>query len=193
MHRIYKLAWVVRALCFKLVFKSFKMPGYLGRPTFILGSGRMSFGKKVRIFPGLRAECFSGGLLEVGDDVSIGQNFHVICSSELLIGSGCLISSGVFVTDTDHQYEDVSIPVGHQPTVVRNTRIGESCFIGVGARIQAGTVLGKGCVVGANAVVRGVFPPFSILVGAPARVIKTYDHRKGAWVPVSDVPRARKD
>ena len=189
MHRIYKLAWVLRAFLFKLMFKSFGMPGYLGRPVFILGANRMSFGTKVRIFPGLRAECFEAGALTVGDDVSIGQNFHVICSSELSIGSGCLISSGVFVTDTDHQYEDVSMPVSHQPVTVKPTRIGDNCFIGVGARIQAGTVLGKGCVVGANAVVRGAFPAYSVLVGAPARAVRRYDPQDGSWNRVSSTSR----
>ncbi|PTS72528.1 lipopolysaccharide biosynthesis protein [Stenotrophomonas sp. HMWF022] len=185
MHRIYKMTWVLRALVYKLIFGSFGMPGYLGRPVFILGPGRMSFGRKVRIFPGMRAECFEEGALTVGDDVSIGQNFHVICSSALSIGSGCLISSGVFVTDTDHQYEDISMPVAHQPVTVKATRIGDNCFLGVGARVQAGTILGNGCVVGANAVVRGSFPPHSVLVGAPARAVRRYDPQNSAWIRVS--------
>ncbi|CAH0221927.1 acyltransferase [Stenotrophomonas lactitubi] len=184
MHRLYKIAWVVRALIFKLMFKSFVMPGYLGRPTFILGAARMSLGTKVRIFPGMRAECFEGGALQIGDDVSIGQNFHIICSSELSIGSGCLISSSVFITDTDHQYDDVSLPVSSQPVTIRPTRIGDNCFIGVGARIQAGTVLGKGCIVGANAVVRGEFPDHCVIAGMPARIIKRYDHQAASWLRV---------
>lgn len=183
-HRLYKTAWVVRAILFKCIFRSFSMPGYLGKPTFILGASRMSFGVKVRIFPGMRAECFDGGSLKVGDDVSIGQNFHVICSSELSIGSGCLISSGVFITDTDHQYSDVSLPVSHQPVAVRSTQIGENCFIGVGARIQAGTTLGRGCVVGANAVVRGSFPDHCVIAGMPARIIKRYDCDTASWLRV---------
>ncbi|HEL7629297.1 TPA: acyltransferase [Stenotrophomonas maltophilia] len=181
MHLVYKITWVLRAIFYKMIFRSFGMPGYLGRPVFVLGPRRMSFGKKVRIFPGMRAECFENGLLTVGDDVSIGQNFHIICSSQLSIGSGCLISSGVFVTDTDHQYEDISTPVAHQPVTVRATSIGENCFLGVGARIQAGTTLGKGCVVGANAVVRGSFPPYSVLVGAPARAVRRYDPQDAVW------------
>lgn len=182
MHRLYKLAWVARALVFKLVFKKFGMPGYLGRPIFILGGRRMSFGVKVRIFPGMRAECFKGGALTVGDDVSIGQGFHVICGSSVSIGSGCLISSGVFVTDTDHQYSDTTLPVAHQPTVTRPTLIGDNCFIGVGARIQAGTILGKGCIVGANAVVRGEFPDHCVVAGVPARIIKHYDPTSASWL-----------
>ncbi|MOA56318.1 putative acetyltransferase [compost metagenome] len=68
-----------------------------------------------------------------------------------------------------------------QPDRVRPTRIGENCFLGIGVRIQAGTILGKGCVVGANSVVRGEFPDHCVIVGAPARVIKRYDPASGQW------------
>ncbi|MHC2115763.1 DapH/DapD/GlmU-related protein [Stenotrophomonas geniculata] len=81
------------------------------------------------------------------------------------------------------------MPVSHQPVTVKPTRIGDNCFIGVGARIQAGTVLGKGCVVGANAVVRGAFPAYSVLVGAPARAVRRYDPKDGSWNRVSSASR----
>lgn len=49
------------------------------------------------------------------------------------------------------------------------------------AVIQAGTILGKQCIVGANAVVRGHFPPYCVIVGVPARIVKRYDEKSGAW------------
>lgn len=115
----------------------------------------MYFGRAVRIFPGLRAECIGTGSLTVGDDVSIGQGFHVIASGSVEIGEGALISANVFVTDTDHGFDNPDLPILRQPNVIRPTFIGRRCFLGVGARIQAGTQLGDGCVVGANAVVKG--------------------------------------
>jgi acetyltransferase-like isoleucine patch superfamily enzyme len=51
----------------------------------------------------------------------------------------------------------------------------------MGARIQAGTILGDGCVVGANSVVRGVFEDHSVIVGAPGRVVKRYNKATGVW------------
>lgn len=51
--------------------------------------------------------------------------------------------------------------------------IGKNCFIGCNTIILKGTVLGDGCVVGAGTVVCGQFPPNSVIVGNPARVIKT--------------------
>jgi len=181
MYRFYKLAWLLRAIFYKLVFGSFAMPGYLGQPIFLLNTRCMHVGSRVRIFPGLRAECHGEGKLIIHDNVSIGQGFHVICGAELHIGEGCLISGNVFITDTDHSYSDTLRPVFDQPCIINRTNIAENCFIGIGARIQAGTSLGRGCVVGANAVVRGIFPEHSVIAGAPARIVKRYNSESGQW------------
>lgn len=181
MSYISKFTWAIRALVYKLFFGRFTMPGYIGPPSFLFGTRRMFIGRRVRIFPGMRGECHGEGRLFLHDNVSIGQNFHVICSGDLHIGEGSLLSGDVFVTDTDHTYSDISRPVFDQPNVFSRTAIGQNCFIGIGARIQAGTTLGNGCVVGANSVVRGHFPDHSVIVGAPARVVKCYDPTTASW------------
>ena len=181
MHTFYKLSWVVRAWLYKLFFGQFSMPSYIGPPAFIMNAKHIYIGRRVRIFPGLRAECHGQGQLFVHDNVSIGQAFHVIASSELHIGSGCLISGNVFVTDTDHTFERIDTPVFEQANKISPTQIGENCFLGIGVRIQAGTTLGKGCIVGANSVVRGVFPDHCVIVGAPARMVRRYDPVSGQW------------
>lgn len=104
------------------------------------------------------------------------------CIGDIHIREGALISGNVTVTDIDHEYERVGVPVSEQSMTWKKTDIGENCFIGIGALIQAGTILGKGCVVGANSVVRGHFPDHSVIVGAPARIVKRYDTALGKWV-----------
>lgn len=181
MHHFFKLSWVVRGFFYRIFFGRFSMPSYIGPPMFLMNTSHMYVGKRVRIFPGLRAECHGNGRLFLHDNVSIGQGFHVIASGDLHIGHGCLISGNVFVTDTDHTFEDVDVPVFEQPNKISPTRIGKNCFLGIGARIQAGTTLGDGCIVGANSVVRGDFPNYCVIVGAPARVVKRYDLASGNW------------
>ena len=68
-----------------------------------------------------------------------------------------------------------------QPTIELNTKIGENCFIGFGVAIQAGTILGKQCIVGSNSVVRGTFPDYCVIVGAPARIVKRYNPETKLW------------
>lgn len=181
MHILYKLFWIIRALLFKPVFGKFGLPGYMGSPDFLFNPRRMYIGKRVRIFPGLRAECHGVGSLFIHDNVAIGQGFHVTCMGDLHIGEGTLITGYVSVTDIEHEYETANVPILEQAMTWKKTEIGKNCFIGMGARIQAGTILGNGCIVGANAVVRGVFPPHSVLVGAPARVVKRYNLELEEW------------
>ncbi len=171
----------MRAILYKCIFGKFEFPGYIGRPIFLLGSRKIFLMRRVRIFPGMRAEVHGKGRLIINENVTIGQNFHVSCISEIIIGSGTLMSGDVMVTDMDHQYEDVHKSVIEQPYVASPTRIGKNCFIGMGARIQAGTILGDGCIVGANSVVRGVFEDHSVIVGAPGRVVKRFNRETGAW------------
>ncbi|MFR0716563.1 DapH/DapD/GlmU-related protein [Enterobacterales bacterium BD_CKDN230030183-1A_HGKHYDSX7] len=181
MHNLFRLVWTVRALLYKAFFGRFSMPSYIGAPTFLLKPKHIYVGKRVRIFPGLRAECHGQGRIVLHDNISIGQNFHIIAGAELNVRSGCLISSNVFITDIDHTFDNPSIPVFDQPDKIRRTVIGENCFLGIGVRVQAGTTLGTGCVVGANSVIRGNFPDYCMIVGTPGRVVKRYDFVTGKW------------
>ena len=65
-----------------------------------------------------------------------------------------------------------------------HTAIGENCFIGYGAVIMPGTVLGRQCIVGANSVVKGVYPDYCVIAGVPARIIRRYNFQTEEWEKV---------
>jgi acetyltransferase-like isoleucine patch superfamily enzyme len=85
------------------------------------------------------------------------------------------------ITNIDHDYQQIAKPIWEQKLIIKETKIGENCFIGYGAVIQAGTILGKQCIVGANAVVRGTFPDYCVIVGIPAKIVKRYDEKSAVW------------
>ena len=178
----YKIFWAIRAIFFKLFLKKIGLLCYIGKPTFIQGYKSIIIGDKVRIFPGLRIECHNGGCIIMGDDISIGQNLHIISSDETLkIGNHTTLSGNVFITNIDHDYKQIGKHILEQEYIVKTTEIGENCFIGYGAAIQAGTILGKQCIVGANSVVRGIFPDYCVIVGIPAKIVKRYNPEKAIW------------
>lgn len=118
-------------------------------------------------------------ILEEG--VSIEQRCHITAADELVVGKNTLISFDVSIQDTDHEYQTLGVPITQQALHVKKTRIGENCFLGSGVQIQAGTILGKHCVVGTNAVVRGEFPDYCVIVGIPAKIVKRYDVITKQW------------
>lgn len=180
-----KIFWGLRALIYKVFFKKFELPSYIGEPTFLEGVDKVSIGKRVRIFPRIRMEAIDNGSIVVNDNVYIGQNCHITsCNSELVIGAGTAIMANVCITNIDHEYCQIGKPVLSQTFKVSDTKLGENCFIGHNAVIQAGTILGKQCIVGANSMVRGHFPDYCVIVGVPAKVVKRYDIGKKEWIKV---------
>lgn len=182
---LHKMLWAVRGIFYKVSFGSFGNVSYIGKPTSLTGRNNIFIGNKVRIQPGIRMEAANNGSIIVRNNTSIGQNVHITADKEALeIGKNTTILGNCFITNIDHEYREIDVHVMDQERIVKTTRIGENCFIGFGACIQAGTILGKQCIVGANAVVRGTFPDYSVIVGVPARVVKRYNLVTNRWEKV---------
>lgn len=172
---------------FSQVFLRARIPrigysSYIASPLFILNGNKIRIARRVRIFPGARMETHAKGSIRICENVSIGQHFHITSAEqELIVGANTTILGNVFVTNIDHDYQQIGRHILDQKYIVSKTRIGENSFIGYGAAIQAGTILGKQCVVGAHSVVRGIFPDYCVIVGAPARIVKRYDPEREGW------------
>lgn len=180
-----KIMWGLRAIFYTPFFGKMGMPSYLGKPIFLKGIRHVFIGKKVRIFPHLRMETQDGGTIHIKDDVVISQNVHITSAGKLEIGKSSLILANVFITNIDHDYTEIGKHVVKQKIMVKDTQIGDYCFIGMGAAIMAGTRLGNQCIVGANSVVRGTFPDYCVIVGSPAKIVKKYNEETQIWEKIN--------
>lgn len=143
--------------------------------------------KKVRIFAGSRIELHGKDAeLIIKENTSIGHNLHLVCGGKMVIGSNTTISSNVFINDIDSDYNEVNTSTMNQTQIVKQTIIGDYCFIGVGSSIQAGSKLGKNVIVGANSFVKGNFPDYSIIGGVPAKILKIYDSKLNKWIKIKE-------
>lgn len=114
-----------------------------------------------------------GAKIVIGDDVAMSGS--VLCAAkEISVGARTLLGANCRIVDTDfHPLEaemrrcDRAAGAGCAPV-----NIGADCFVGMGALILKGTVLGDGCVVGAGAVVSGKFEPNTLIAGNPARAVR---------------------
>jgi acetyltransferase-like isoleucine patch superfamily enzyme len=110
--------------------------------------------------------------LRIGDKAVFGKDNTVNCYLDVEIGAATLIADWVYICDFDHVTADVTLPIKDQGIVKSPVRIGPDCWLGTKVTITRGTRIGRGCVIGAHAVVRGDVPDFKIAVGIPAKVVK---------------------
>jgi len=176
-----KYLWFAGTQLRKLSFGHIGKMSYLGRPTSLYGQKNIFLGDKVRMQPGCRLEAHDKGEIHIEDETSIGQNFHCVAFDRLVIGKKTTISANVCILDCDHNYQEIGTHIMEQPMTVKQVEIGENCFIGFGAVLQAGTKLGRQCIVGSNAVVRGEYPDYCVIAGVPAKVIRQYNPESGEW------------
>jgi acetyltransferase-like isoleucine patch superfamily enzyme len=113
-------------------------------------------------------------VLRLGDRCVIGRGSHIIAHKSIEIGDDVFTGPYVYITDQNHSYADVDVPVGRQWPVNSSVRIGAGTWLGTGAVILPGATIGRNVVVAAGAVVRGAVPDYAVVGGVPAKVLKEY-------------------
>lgn len=150
----------------------------------------IALGANVKIGPYSRIEAHgeakANAKLRIGTGCSIEHAVHIYCADSLYIGNDCVIASGCMISDNNHSTNPHAGPYIAQPLVAKRTTIGKNVWLGENVAVLQGSDIGDYCVIGANSVVTGVIPPFSMAVGAPAKVIKFFDKENCIWVPTSN-------
>jgi acetyltransferase-like isoleucine patch superfamily enzyme len=113
-------------------------------------------------------------VVRVGDRCVIGRGSHIVAHHSIEIGADVFTGPYVYITDQNHSYADVEVPVGRQWPVNSSVRIGAGTWLGTGAIVLPGSVIGRNVVVAAGAVVRGKVPDYAVVGGVPAKVIREY-------------------
>ena len=158
------------------------------KDSIIITPKFISIGRNVLVQPHSRIEGISfyqgdyfNPKIIIDDNCTIQQNIHLTCGSSIYIGKNTAIAANVTITDINHQYENISLPIENQPINVNSVYIGDDCKIYNNSVILPGTKLGKHCVIGANSVVNGSYQDYCVIVGIPAKIIKRYCFDSNKW------------
>lgn len=117
---------------------------------------------------GAYIEVVNGGHLTIGQGAA-NVGLTIMCAKEVTIGNGVRIGRNVSIRDWNGPHVIVNDRyVNHAPV-----HIEEHVWLCSGCTIMPGVIVGKGSVVAANATVTKDVPPYSLVAGAPAKVIKT--------------------
>lgn len=176
--------------------KSFGEGSIVMRPWDIEGGDAIEVGKGCLILQGSRIEAieeycgkYYHPKIRIDDGVYIGRSVFMTCIDAIEIGAGCVFSDYVYLSDSSHGFHPENGPILFQALESRGKVVlGKNCFVGYRAVITPGVTLGDWCVVGANAVVTRSFPEYSMLAGAPAKIVKTYRPELGVWVKPEKQP-----
>jgi acetyltransferase-like isoleucine patch superfamily enzyme len=142
-----------------------------------LREGRLEIGANTLLEPHVWLTAPDDARIRIGSGTFLNVAVMVAALELVEIGDHCMFANGCLVTDSDHRFDDPERPVPWQGFDSKGpTRIGDNVWCGAGVVVTSGVTIGERAVIGANSVVTGDIPPFSVAAGAPARVLRTIEH-----------------
>jgi acetyltransferase-like isoleucine patch superfamily enzyme len=148
--------------------------------TTIYNEQYIHIGRDVRIGPQVSLSVgmapgqvpLTNPVVTIGDRVMIGKGSAVVGHMSIEIGDDVFTGHHVYITDQNHGWEELDVPIGLQTQPERPVSIGAQSWLGHGVVVLPGARIGRHVAVAAGAVVTGDLPDYAIAAGVPARVIR---------------------
>ena len=114
--------------------------------------------------------------LMIAEGVYIGRFVQINAWQKVVIEKNVLIADRVFISDADHRYDVIKTPILLQGAFFKGAvNLKEGCWLGTGCCILPGVTVGKNSVVAANSVVTKDVPDYTVVAGAPGKIIKSLE------------------
>jgi lipopolysaccharide O-acetyltransferase len=167
----------------------------------VVGTG-ITIGRNFYAGRGLRLEAVTAynGMtytpnIVIKDNVTLNDYVHIGANHCVELGNNVLVASKVYISDHGHgcydgpeQSSPATAPALRPLTTGLTVVIEDDVWIGESVSVLPGVRIGRGSIIGANAVVTSDIPALSIAVGVPARVIKKYNDATHTWDAAADKP-----
>jgi acetyltransferase-like isoleucine patch superfamily enzyme len=162
-------------------------------PSVIFGEGRIEIGEHTSIGPlaslsagmPMHADLRGDPIITIGDRCTLGKGIGIVGHERIDIGDDIWTGHYVYITDQNHGYEDISMPIGTQMWHNKPVSIGSGSWLGHGCMVLPGVHVGEHVVIAAGAVVVDDVPDRCVVAGVPARVIRRYVDGTG-WMRADD-------
>ena len=173
------------------IFQTFGKNVSLGRNTTYIGEKYISIGDNTSIGDYGRLTAYDNypnadqsfvPQITIGSNCCIGVQSHITAINKITIGNNLLTGPRVLITDNAHgtsTIDNLEISPIDRPLYSKGAvTIEDNVWIGEGAMILPNVQIGEGSIIAANSVVTNNIPPYSIVAGVPAKVIKQVQHNK---------------
>ncbi|WP_308280724.1 DapH/DapD/GlmU-related protein [Priestia sp. TSO9] len=194
-----RILMIVRGF-FQCVFRvKFNRLIFTGKKVTLLHKKHMTFGQSVTLNNYVEINALSKNGVVLGNNVSIGAYSKIQCTGSLSklgvgleigsnsgvgefsyfgaaggikIGCNVIMGQNVRFHSENHIYNRIDIPIREQGVYSKGIIVEDDCWVGAGSVFLDGVTVGKGSVIAANSVVNKDVPPYSVVAGIPAKVIK---------------------
>lgn len=120
--------------------------------------------------------------LTIGENVYIGRDNFVSVGKSVYISDYCIFGNKCSIICSDHIFDSPLIPyMLSGNSFEKRVIIGTNCWLGHGVSIIGNVKIGHGSVIGANSLITKDIPPFSLVVGNPSKIIKTFNFETNQW------------
>lgn len=121
--------------------------------------------------------------IRIEDNCFIGRRNFFSSGKEIFIGPYVLTTVDCKFVSSSHVTENPLVPyIAAGTTSHQSIRVGANCFFGTGSMVLGNVSIGHGSVIGAGCLLTRDVPPFSIVAGNPARILKRYSFLKQEWI-----------
>jgi acetyltransferase-like isoleucine patch superfamily enzyme len=171
--------------------------------AWLVVDGTLRFGRRAMVSSGCRLTVPAEGVLVLAERVWLNRGVEIDvlrsvtvgafttlqrdCTliGDIDIGRGCVFARNVFISSGRHYFEAwPALPIRLQDARVdadpllrerhsAGVRIGDDCWLGANVVVLPGITIGRGAIVGANAVVARDVPPYEIVGGVPAQRLRS--------------------
>ena len=178
---LHKVGWVIHSAWVSHSFK--EMDGIVKSGLTLYGGKYITIGKgtiigkhaTIEAWNHFLGKSFSPSII-IGKNCTIKDRVHITSINGITIEDGVSVGSDVLITDNAHGASIRSVlelkPTDRELSSKGKVHIKQNVWIGEKASIMPGVTIGKGAIVGANAVVTKDVPDYAVVGGNPAKIIK---------------------
>jgi len=194
-----KIFQISRGFILKLFLKKSEGFIFLGRRTNIRFKSKIIVGKTLQIGDNVEINALSKSGISIGDNVSILRNTIIECTGvirnlgegitignnvgiaqncfiqvrgHVKIGNNVILGPGVSIFSENHNFSDPTKYINEQGEIRKGIIIEDGVWIASGTTILDGVTIGNNSIIAAGSVVNKDVPPFAIVGGIPAKIIK---------------------
>lgn len=115
----------------------------------------------------------------IGNNCDFGDYIHITCINKIVVGNNLLTGRFVLISDNSHGKADLNNMFEDPNKRILYSKgpiiIGDNVWIGDKVSILSNVKIGDGAIIGANSVVTKDVPPYSIVAGIPAKIIRQFN------------------